>query len=266
MLGEWWIRKNQKGSNSAPIEILIICQEGQGQKPQNITESLRYYTKKNSISTYFSNRHYRLVSSFVSTQFRKLLHFFIQSLTELMDTYKHRLRYIRKVIILNFISSSINKSHRWTTNHEKWCLVYSNICLNRLHTQWLISCVLKWYVTIWKLSYTRNVPPKCNQSMICWNMINNHSMKRTTVKHTGMLKMQQTHVHTIVVKCVIMKTQTHCSPQFQPLFWEMRLALDPLPLLIPSPLQLLQWHSDFHHEKSFDRCHTTNYMQSLVQA
>ena len=135
MLGEWWIRRNQKGSNSAPIEILIICQEGEGQKPQNITESLRHYTKKNSISTYFSNRHYRLFSSLVCTQFHKLLHFFIQSLAELMDTYKHRLRYIRTVIILNLISSSINMSHHWTTNHKNCCLVYSNIWLNSLHSQ-----------------------------------------------------------------------------------------------------------------------------------
>jgi len=134
-LGEWWIRKNQKGSNSALVEILIICQEGQAQKPQNITECLRHQIKKNSISTCLSNRHYRLVSNFISTQFLKLLHFFLQSLTELMDVNEHTHRYIQTVINLNFNSSSINISHCWMTNHEKCFLFCSNICLNSLHTQ-----------------------------------------------------------------------------------------------------------------------------------
>jgi hypothetical protein len=50
--------------------------------------------------------------------------------------------------------------------------------------------------------------------------------------HTGMSKRQLMCVHTVVVKCVIIKTQTHSSPHFQPLFLEMIWVLDPLPLLL----------------------------------
>jgi len=44
-----------------------------------------------------------------------------------------------------------------------------------------------------------------------YNMINSHSMKRIIVMHTGISKRQQTCVHTVVVKCVIMKTQTQLT-------------------------------------------------------
>jgi len=54
-------------------------------------------------------------------------------------------------------------SHRWTTKHEKYLRICSNICLNVLHTQKLISCILEGYKTIWKLSFTTNVPQKRNQ-------------------------------------------------------------------------------------------------------
>jgi len=46
MLGEWRIRKQQKGSHSALTEMLIIAKRYRQKKPQNTPERIRHQTRK----------------------------------------------------------------------------------------------------------------------------------------------------------------------------------------------------------------------------